>query len=174
MGVDILSSISFVKVKDEHIKRITEIYNYYVKNTTVTFHYFEHTEEQMKEMLYTKDPRFNSFAVIDDENGEIIGFCMIKKFKNREAFDKCGEVAVYLDVSYLNRGIGKLMLDFLEDEARKQDFHTLLASISGDNERSRKLFESKGYFRCAHFKEVGIKFGKVLDLFFYEKILDWK
>lgn len=167
-----MNNISFVKVKDEHVKRITEIYNYYVKNTTVTFHYFEHTEEEMKEMLYSKDSRFNSFTVIDDDTGEVVGYCMIKKFRNREAFDRCGEIAVYLDVRYLSRGIGKLILDFLEDEARKQNFHTLLATISSENERSIRLFESKGYFKCAHLKEVGIKFDRVLDLLYYEKILD--
>lgn len=167
-----MGKISFLKVKDEHVKRICEIYNYYVKNTTVTYHYFEHTEEQMKEILYSRDSRFNSFAIIDDDTEEIIGYCMITKFKNREAFNRCGEVVVYLDERYLSKGIGKLVLDYLEDEARKQDFHTLIASISSDNERSIRLFESKGYFRCAHFKEVGYKFDKVLDLYYYEKILD--
>ncbi len=166
-----MSNISFVNVKDGHVKKITEIYNYYIKNTTVTYHYFEHSEEQMKEILYSNDSRFNSFSIIDNDTGEVIGYCLICKFKNREAFDRCGEAVVYLDSNYLSKGIGKLALDFLEDEARNQNFHTLIASISNDNERSIKLFESKGYFRCGHFKEVGIKFDKVLDLLYYEKIL---
>jgi phosphinothricin acetyltransferase len=164
-------SISFVCVKDDHVKRITEIYNYYIKNTTVTYHYFEHTEAQMKEILYSNDSRFNSFAILDDNNGEVIGYCLICKFKNREAFDICGEVVVYLDIRYLGRGVGKLALNFLEEEARKQKFHALVASISNDNEHSIRLFERKGYNKCAHFKEVGVKFGKVLDLLYYEKII---
>lgn len=126
----------------------------------------------MKEILYSKDPRFNSFAIIDNDNGEIIGHCLICKFKNREAYDICGEVTIYIEKSYLGRGIGKLALDFLEEEARRQKFHALVASISSENERSIRLFESKGYFKCAHFKEVGVKFGKILDLVYYEKILD--
>ena len=166
-----MNSISFVCVKDDHVKRITEIYNYYIKNTTVTYHYFEHSEAQMKEILYSKDSRFNSFAILDDNNGEVIGYCLICKFKNREAYDICGEAVVYLDNSYLGRGIGKLALNFLEEEAKKQKFHTLVASISNDNERSIRLFEREGYYKCAHFKEVGVKFGKVLDLLYYEKIL---
>jgi phosphinothricin acetyltransferase len=60
----------------------------------------------------------------------------------------------------------------LEEEAGKQNFHTLVASISSDNEHSIKLFERNGYFLCARFKEVGIKFAKVLDLLYYEKILE--
>jgi L-amino acid N-acyltransferase YncA len=167
-----LNGISFEKVRDEHVKRICEIYNYYIKNTTVTYHYYEHNEEQMNQILYSKDNRFNSFVIIDDNTEEIMGYCMISKFKNREAFDRCGEVVLYLDSRYLNRGIGKLVLDFLEDEARKQNFHTLIASISSENERSIRLFESKGYFKCAHFKEVGFKFDRVLDLFYYEKFLE--
>ncbi len=167
-----MSNISFISVKDEHVKRITGIYNYYVKNTTVTYHYFEHTEEQMKEILYSNDQRFNSFAVIDGDAGEVIGYCLICRFKNREAFDRCGEAVIYLDNKYSGRGIGKQALDFLEEEAGKQNFHTLVASISSDNEHSIKLFERNGYFLCARFKEVGIKFAKVLDLLYYEKILE--
>lgn len=167
-----MSNVSFVSVEDKHVKRITEIYNYYIKNTTVTYHYFEHTEAQMKEILYSKDPRFNSFAIIDDDNGEVIGHCLICKFKNREAYDICGEVTIYIENSHLGRGIGKLALNFLEEEARRQKFHALVASISSENERSIRLFEGEGYSKCAHFKEVGVKFGKVLDLVYYEKILD--
>jgi len=167
-----MSNIRFECVKDEHLRRITEIYNYYIKNTTVTFHYYEHTEEQMKEILYSKDPRFNSFAIIDDNNGEVIGYCLICKFKNREAYNIFGEVVLYLDNRYLGKGIGKKALDFLEEEAKKQKFHSLVASISGDNERSIGLFESQGYYKCAHFKEVGVKFDKFLDVLYYEKIIN--
>lgn len=155
-----MNNISFVSVTDDHVKRITQIYNYYIRNTTVTFHYSEHTEAQMKEIIYSKDPRFNSFAIIDDNKGEVIGYCLICRFKNREAYDICGEVTLYIDNGYLGRGIGKQALSFLEKEARRQKFHSLVASISGDNERSIRLFESEGYCKCAHFKEVGVKFGK--------------
>ena len=102
-----MNNISFVSVTDDHVKRITQIYNYYIRNTTVTFHYSEHTEAQMKEIIYSKDPRFNSFAIIDDNKGEVIGYCLICRFKNREAYDICGEVTLYIDNGYLGRGIGK-------------------------------------------------------------------
>lgn len=164
-------NISFEHINDTHLERITEIYNYYIKNTTVTYHINEHSKEQMKDILYSDDPRFNSFAIINKDDGKLIGYCLICKFKNREAFDICGEVTVYLEPSCCGKGIGRKALVFLENEARKQNFHTLVASISGDNEMSLKLFEKNGYEKIAHFKEVGVKFGKKLDLIYYEKIL---
>jgi len=48
----------------------------------------------------------------------------------------------------------------------------LLAIISGDNESSVQLFEKSGYEKCAHFKQVGEKFNKILDVVSYQKIID--
>lgn len=60
----------------------------------------------------------------------------------------------------------------LEKMAKKTDIKVLIGVISGDNQQSIKLFEKCGFEKCAHFKKVGEKFGKILDVVAYQKILD--
>jgi L-amino acid N-acyltransferase YncA len=49
--------------------------------------------------------------------------------------------------------------------------HVLMATICGENDKSIRLFEKNGYFKCAHYKEVEEKFGELLDVVAYQKIL---
>jgi phosphinothricin acetyltransferase len=72
----------------------------------------------------------------------------------------------------LGRGLGRRLLGHLEARARESGFHVLVAGISADNVASVRLFESAGFQKCAHYREVGKKFGRVLDVVHYQKILD--
>jgi len=59
----------------------------------------------------------------------------------------------------------------LIDAAKKLNMHTIIASIDATNEASVKLHKSFGFEEVAHFKEVGYKFGRWLDLKFFQLIL---
>ncbi|MCK9207197.1 MAG: GNAT family N-acetyltransferase [Salinivirgaceae bacterium] len=72
---------------------------------------------------------------------------------------------------YGQKGIGKVALLHLEQKAVETGIRNLIAIISGDNSGSIHLFEKMGYSKCAHFKNVGEKFGKVLDVVAYQKEL---
>ncbi|MGD2035212.1 MAG: N-acetyltransferase, partial [Bacteroidales bacterium] len=55
--------------------------------------------------------------------------------------------------------------------AASQNINVLIGIITGTNKPSIALFETCGYEKCAHFRQVGEKFGKVLDVVGYQKIL---
>ncbi len=164
-----MDGISFKEMRDEYIPGITDIYNYYILNSTATFHMKELASEEIKGIVYTGDPRFASFAILDGES--VCGYCILSPFKKREAYDGTAEVTVYLKPGYTGKGLGKLAISFLEDAARKNDFHVLLAVICGENVQSIELFDKLGYSRCAHYTEVGRKFGRLLDVICYQKII---
>ena len=77
---------------------------------------------------------------------------------------------MYLKPEFTGKGIGKIAVDFLEKVAIKQ-IKVIIASISGENAASIKLFQKMGYDQCAHYKQVGEKFGRLQDIVDYEKIL---
>jgi phosphinothricin acetyltransferase len=60
---------------------------------------------------------------------------------------------------------------FLERNAGEAGLKNLLAIITGDNAGSIALFSNAGYTKCADFKNVGEKFGKILDVVGYQKEL---
>jgi L-amino acid N-acyltransferase YncA len=165
----IMNSIQFGELKDADIRAVLEIYNYYVLNTTVTFHSHALTESEMRKIVFFDLPKYRTFAIWD-ENG-ICGYVILTRFKEREAYDGTAEVTVYLKQGFTGKGIGTLALRYIEGYAKTRDIHVLIASIAGNNEASIRLFLKNGYTECAHYREVGMKFGKLLDVVACQKII---
>lgn len=156
-------------VDEAMLPELTGIYNYYVLNTTVTFHAKKLDMEGMRSILFNEDPRFPSYAILN--GNELCGYCILACYKKREAYDSTAEVTIYLKNGMERRGIGTFALKQMEGIAVQKGFHTLLAVICAENSGSIGLFTRLGYEKCAHYKEVGLKFGRLLDVVCFQKIL---
>jgi L-amino acid N-acyltransferase YncA len=159
----------FEEVRPIHLPSLLNIYNYYVSSSTSTFHEQELTLDEMKNIVFFNDSRHKAFSIF--VNNKIVGYVVLAKHKAREAYNSTGEIAIYINKDFRHKGIGKEALQYIEEFSRGKKFHVLIATICADNFDSIKLFESVGYQKCAHFKEVGKKFGKLLDVVSYQKIL---
>lgn len=162
-------NLEIVDMERKYLGAARDLYQYYVANTTVTYQTHETTLADMESLLFFDTPKYRSFAVLDD--GSVVGYGIVTRYKSREAFDNTAEITIYLAPSATGKGYGRLVVDHLEAFARSQNLHVLEALISSDNAASVKLFERCGYMKCAHHHEVGLKFGRWLDLVCYEKIL---
>lgn len=156
-----LTQADYVIVKD--------IYDWYVLNSTATFHTEPINVDELAGFMYLNDPVFQSFLI--KQADEVVGYCYTTRYKNRQAYDRTAEVTLYLKHDLTGRGIGVSALSQLEEIARKNGLRTLLAIITGENKNSIRLFEKCGYEKCAHFKRVGEKFGRILDVVGYQKEL---
>ncbi|NJK94712.1 MAG: N-acetyltransferase [Bacteroidales bacterium] len=162
--------IKFTPVEEKHIEEIKDIYNYYVQNTTVTFHAELLDNLEMREILFFKNSRFSSYAILLPDD-KIAGYLILGYYKPRQAYDYTAEVTVYLHPDYTGKGIGNKAMKFIEEIAHEKKFHALLGVICSENVSSINLFKKFGYWECAHFREVGLKYGRLLDVVVYEKIL---
>ena len=96
----------------------------------------------------------------------------IYSFQNaKDAYSRTLETTVYVSPEYTGRGIGKQLMNELIRICRERNFLTLIACITEGNESSFRLHEKLGFERVSHFKKVGMKFGKYLDVIDYELIL---
>ncbi len=159
----------FESVKEEHLPELLDIYTYYVLNTTATFHEKPLTTVEMKDLLIFENSKYVTYIIKDEF--EIFGYVILTQHKKREAYDNSGEVTVYLKKDCIGKGLGNCAVNFIEGVAKNEGFHVLIATICGENDKSIKVFERNGYFKCAHYKEVGRKFGKWLDVVAYQKII---
>ena len=155
---------------EAHLEAVRQIYNHYILNRTATFHARPLTHEEMAELVFFPDPRHRAFVILEGET--VCGYAFIARHKPREAYDFTGEVSVYLKPGYERKGLGSMALRHLEEHAIAHGFHVLLATICGQNEASLQLFARNGFSQCAHFREVGRKFGQWLDVIVCQKILD--
>ncbi|HEX3006597.1 MAG TPA: GNAT family N-acetyltransferase, partial [Bacteroidales bacterium] len=102
----------------------------------------------------------------------VVGYVILGYYKPRQAYDFTSEVTIYLHPEQTGKGIGNQAMEFIEKIARERKFHALLGVICSENEASIRLFKKFGYWECANFKEVGLKYGRLLDVVVYEKILN--
>lgn len=161
--------VQFGATREEDLDEVLNIYNYYILNSTATFSIEPLTKDEMRKIMFTGLERFSSFVMREEDI--IVGYVLLSRYKPREAYDRTAEVTVYLRYDLVGKGLGTQALAFIENFALEHNFKALLAVICEENGESVKAFEKRGFFKCAHFKQVGEKFGRVLDIVIEEKLL---
>ena len=164
-----MSAYDLTEMNETDLDAVLEIYTHYVLNTTATFHDHRPVRAEMHELVFFSDPRYRTFILRQDP--AVLGYVFLAPHSKREAYNATGEVSIYLRPDQTGQGLGRLALDHIEAFARKQNFHVLLATICEQNEPSLKLFLRHGYRQCAHYEEVGRKFGQWLGIIGCQKIL---
>lgn len=157
---------------------IARIYNYYILNSTNTFHQKPFLPNEIPNLIPIDHPKYRSFVVLkkmkeqsEQEIPKIIGFCAVKAFSPRESYARTAEIVLYLDPLMVHKGFGSEVLLYCEKYAKNVGIKVVLGSISGENKASIRLLEKMGYNHCGLFKEVGEKFGHLLDVVFLQKFL---
>lgn len=149
---------------------ILEIYNHAIINTTSVYSEQLHTLDMR--MAWYNDRISNGFPVFVAEiNGKVAGFSTFGHFRAWPCYRYTVEHSVYVHIDHRGKGLSKLLLQPLIDRSREMKLHAMIAGIDGENEVSYRLHQSFGFVEVAHFKEVGFKFGRWLDLKFMELIL---
>ena len=153
------------------LPEILDIYNHAILHTTAVYEYQPHTiemrEQWFKEKVRTDIPVF--VAVVD---GRAAGFASYGGFRAWAAYKYSVEHSVYVHEQFRRRGIAKVLLKQLLDSVKGKNIHTFIAGIDAENEISITLHKQLGFSEIGHFKQVGFKFGKWLDLKFYQLILE--
>lgn len=146
--------------------QVAEIYNYYIQNTPQTFETEALSADEMKERIaeISKDYPY----LVAEEDGEIFGYAYATQFKMRQAYEFAAEVSVYVNHDAKQRGIGTQLYEQLFDQLADTDIHTLIAGISLPNDGSIRFHEKHGFKKVAHFREVGYKLGRWIDVGYWE------
>ncbi|WP_281612807.1 GNAT family N-acetyltransferase [Flammeovirga sp. SubArs3] len=164
------TNLTYEPLTKDHLEEVKIIYDYYVKNSTATFHMDEVLIEELEAFIPIGSKKYPSYLV--KEGTTVVGYAYLGPFKSREAYNRTAEVTIYLDHKASGRGIASKVIKKLEMDALEGDMIcVLMAVITGDNLASIRLFEKLGYEKCAHLKQVGEKFGKILDVVDYQKII---
>lgn len=159
--------VEFSPVTKTDLAVILAIYNHYILSSTATFHSGKMSQKELEEFLFVSNPKYPSFLIKD--NGETIGYCFLAQYKKRQAYDRSAELSIYLKPEFTGKGIGPVTLNHLEASAKKAGIRVLVGTLCGENHAGIRLMEKSGYSKCAHMKNIGEKFGKILDVVVYQK-----
>jgi L-amino acid N-acyltransferase YncA len=146
------------------------IYNDIIINTTAVYDYEPHTIEMRRQWFATKQEQGFPVFVAEEDN-IIVGFSSFGTFRAWAGFKNTVENSIYVANEHRGKGIGKVLLPPLIDAAKKLQLHAIVAGIDATNTVSIKLHKKFGFVEVAHFKEVGYKFDRWLDLVFMELIV---
>jgi len=157
------------KITIEDAPEIMDIYNYYVDNSIVTFDIHHASLEKIQTKIRTTIERFP--WIVYEENGEILGYAHGSEWKAKDAYKHSTETTVYLKHTAINKGLGTTLYKELIDQLKKLNFHALIGCITLPNGPSISLHEKLGFEKIGHFKEVGYKFEKWIDVGYWELII---
>lgn len=105
------------------------------------------------------------------KNRKVIGYAYASKWKARSAYRFTVESTVYLENNFIGKGIGSSLYKALMDDLKQREIHSVVGCLALPNERSRKLQKRFGFKKVAHYKEVGYKFNKWIDVDDWELLL---
>jgi phosphinothricin acetyltransferase len=157
-------------IEEKHLPQIAEIFNHYVVNTTFSFHVAPVDLATMRVKAGLDRQPISSFGLFDGEG--VLGYSLLNPWKAPEAYRRSAEISVYLHPDRIAQGHGLTLLEHTEMQARERGLRMLIAGICTENERSTKFFERSGYTQCAHFRSIGEKFGRELDVIYLQKPLE--
>ncbi len=157
-------------VVQEDIQSICDIYNYYVKNTAVTFEESEVTPSEMEERIKKVTPALP--WLVYEKDGAVAAFAYADRWKGRSAYRFSAESTVYVAKELTGNGIGTELFSSLIKELKKTGTHAVIAGLSLPNEKSQKMHEKLGFKKVAHFNEVGFKFNKWFDLGYWQAVIN--
>ena len=157
--------------QNRHAEAIRAIFNEAIVNSTALYDYELRTTEMMAAWFEAKSKAKYPVIGIEDDSGELMGFGSYGTFRAWPAYKYSVEHSVYVDARFRGQGIGKRVLQEIIAAAQGQGYHILVGGIDASNSISIRLHESLGFKYCGTIQQAGFKFGRWLDLAFYQLIL---
>ncbi len=157
---------------EQHAAAILDIFNDAILNTTALYEYKPRTMETMKAWFATKEA--NRFPVIGavNDTGELMGFASWGTFRAFPANKYTVEHSVYVHKDLRGKGVSLALMNAIVARARAAELHTLVGGIDAANDVSIALHQKIGFTHAGTIRHAAFKFGRWLDLAFYQLILD--
>ncbi len=154
----------------DDLDSITEIYNDVVLKTVSTFDTEPKIREEQEIWFADHDRRHP--LLVAESDGLILGWASLSRWSERLAYIDTAEFSFYVAEGQRGRGIGRALLEAIIMEGRRLEMHTIIARITEGNDASFRLLESAGFEHIGIMREVGKKFGKLLDVHLMQMIYD--
>lgn len=149
--------------------RITEIYNWYVRNTIITFETAVVSPQDMT--LRIQEKRSTHDWLVAEVNQAICGYAYYGPFRGRAAYQHTVESTIYLAQESIGQGFGRALYTQLLEFVRKHGFREVVGVIALPNPQSIALHHKVGFVEVGVLKNVGYKFGRYIDVALWQKSL---
>lgn len=152
----------------DDIEAICDIYNHYIRHTSITFEETPLSLEEMQARVESYTKQYPWFVCVDE--GVVVGYAYASRWRERAAYRHTAETTVYIRNGHCGKGHGKALYAQLLSALFQSGCHVALGCIALPNDASIALHEQAGFRKVAQFSEVGYKFGQWLDVGYWQRI----
>ena len=153
---------SIRKATAKDMPAIAEIYNDAILKTVATFDTEPKSMAEQRRWFRQHGPK--NPILVAEERGEVVGWASLSQWSDRCAYSDTTELSLYVREDRRGRGIGTLLMKAIIEAGARAGLHVVLARITEGNEASVRLHERAGFERVGTMREVGRKFGRLLDV----------
>ena len=151
------------------LARLTEIYNYYVIHTPVTFDVEPYTVERREVWWAQFGETGRHRLLVAEQNGIVMGYAGSTRFRPKMAYETTVETTIYCAPEAVGKGIGNGLYARLFEVLKGEDLHRFVAGYALPNAASEALHQRFGFKVVGVFSENGRKFGKYWDVCWTER-----
>ena len=148
--------------------QIADIWNPIIAETTVTFTTQLKTEAALQQEIMACHAAGHVF-VVAEKAGQVLGFARYAPFRAGPGYARTMEHTVFVAQNARGSGIGRQLLEGIEERARASGVHALIGGVSAENQAAVLFHRTMGYSCVGTLPEVGFKFGRFIDLIFLQK-----
>jgi len=164
-----MSEVVIRPAERRDLPRLTEIYNYYVVNTPVTFDVEPYTIEQREAWFAQFGQTGRYRLLVAETESVVVGYAGTTRFRPKAAYETTVETTIYCAPDAVGKGIGVRLYAALFDALRDEDIHRFVAGYALPNPASAAIHERFGFKVVGVFSENGRKFGKYWDVCWMER-----
>lgn len=150
----------------EDAPEIAALWNQIIRNTTATFTTVEKDPAAIADQIAGGTPWWVACV-----NNTVQGHVTYGTFRNGPGYAHTAEHSIHLYNSAQGKGLGRALMQVMEDYAARHGIHVMVAGVSSDNPAGRAFHAAVGYAVTGHLPQVGQKWGRWLDLILMQKIL---
>ena len=157
---------------ESHANAILEVFNDAIANSTALYDYKPRAPESMVGWFKAKEVgRFPVIGAVATD-GQLLGFASYGTFRAWPAYKYSVEHSVYVHKDHRGKGVGLALMKQLIGKAKEQQYHVMVGGIDVTNIGSIALHEKLGFVHAGTIKHAAFKFGRWLDLGFYQLLLE--
>jgi len=126
------------------------------------------TPTEMAERIAATQAQGLPWLVAEAEDGELFGYAYASRWRVRPAYRHAVESSIYMRQATVGQGVGKLLYRELIRRLAVLGLHTVIGGVAQPNPASDALHRTLGFKQVALFEQVGRKFGRWLDVAYWQ------
>ena len=166
-----MSEIRVVDCDVRYAASIRGIFNEVIATSTALYEYAPRSLDVVEKWIASRLADGRPLLGAEDASGELVGFASYGPFRPFPAYKYSVEHSVYVAAGRRGAGVGRTLLSTLVDRAIAREIRVMVGGIDATNAASLALHRSLGFTHAGTVRQAGWKFGRWLDLEFWQRIL---